>query len=146
MLTVGVLTGLGLWAVGIPAAASLGVLAGVLSFVPNLGPVLAALPGILLGLAEGPMTAVWAMAIYVGVQILEGNLITPMAERSAVSLPPGLIITAQLLLGLLAGPIGLLVATPLLAVVVLAVGELYVVPMETHDDDTAPVDEAVSAD
>jgi len=126
MLAVGVLTGVGLWLIDIPAAASLGLLAGVLSFVPNLGPILSALPGVLLGLADSPMTALWAALLYIGVQIIEGNLITPFAEQQAVSIPPAYLLAVQLLMGLLTGVLGLLVATPVCVVVVLTVRELYV--------------------
>jgi predicted PurR-regulated permease PerM len=84
--------------------------------------------------------------VYVGVQVLEGNLITPLAERSAVSLPAGLIISAQLLLGLLTGPVGLLVATPLLAAVVVVVRELDVVPLESAQLATSPGVDGESAE
>lgn len=131
MVAVGLLTGLGLWLLGIPAAASLGFVAGAFSFIPNLGPVLASLPGILLGLAESPMTAVWAALIYMGAQALEGNFITPYAEQQAVRLPPAFLLTVQLLMGLFTGILGLLVATPLVVVVVLTIRELYVGPMES---------------
>jgi predicted PurR-regulated permease PerM len=130
MFAIGVLTAIGLWIAGVPAWASLGLLAGVLSFIPNFGPILSALPGILLGLSQSPMTAVWAAVVYAGVQAVEGNVITPYAEQRAVALPAGFLLTVQLLLGLLAGILGMLVATPLCVVAVLAARELHVRRME----------------
>jgi predicted PurR-regulated permease PerM len=133
-----VLTGLGLWIVGVPAWASLGLLAGVLSFIPNFGPILSALPGILLGLSQSPMTAVWAAVVYIGVQLIEGNVITPYAEQRAVSLPAGFLLTVQLMLGLLAGVLGMLVATPLCVVAVIAIRDLHVARLERREDDRRP--------
>jgi predicted PurR-regulated permease PerM len=138
MVVIGVLTGFGLWLAGVPAFASLGLLAGVLSFIPNFGPVLSALPGILLGLGESPMTAVWALLVYVGVQVLEGNFITPFAEQRAVSLPAAFLLTVELTMGLLAGVLGLLVATPLCVVVVLVIRDLHVLRIEAQEDRDAP--------
>src|SRR5690606_26681495 len=89
MVLIGILTGFGLWLLDIPAAFALGFLAGALSFIPNLGPVLSALPGVLLGFMDGPMMAVWVILVYSGVQALEGFMITPFIEQYAVSLPAG---------------------------------------------------------
>lgn len=130
MAAVAVLTGLGLWALGVPAPASLGLIAGLLSFIPNLGPLLGSLFGITFAFAISPTTALWAALIYVGVQVLEGNFVTPLAERQAVNLPPAFLLCGQLLLGLLMGVLGLLVATPLLVVSVILVRRLYVDEIE----------------
>lgn len=126
MVAVGILTGVGLWLIDVPAPATLGLIAGLLSFIPNLGPILGAVPGVALAFVEGPMTALWAASVYAGVQVLEGNLITPLAERQAVDVPPAFLLCGQLLIGLLTGVLGLLVATPLIVVGVICVRRLYV--------------------
>jgi predicted PurR-regulated permease PerM len=116
MCAVGVLTGVGLWIAGIPLALTLGLFAGLLSFIPFLGPVLGAILPLLLGLTQGPATAGGVVIVFAVVQFLEGNLITPLIERHAVSMPPAVTIFAQVLMGTLGGAIGLLLASPVLVV------------------------------
>ena len=146
MVVVGVLTGLGLWLVGVPAPATLGLVAGLLSFIPNLGPILGAFPGLALAFVAGPSTVLWTLLVYAGVQVLEGNLITPLAERQAVDVPPAFLLCGQLLIGLLTGVLGLLVATPLIVVGVICVQRLYVDRIERVAVASAPVDaEALDA-
>lgn len=126
MTAVGVLTGLGLWLIGIPLAFILGLIAGLLAFIPNIGPVLSAVPGILLAFPEGTNTVLMVVGVYVAVQALESYVLTPLIQQEQVSLPPALIITAQLLLGVLFGILGLAMATPLAAVGMTLIAALYV--------------------
>lgn len=126
MIIIGGLTTLVLMLLGVPLAVSLGLLAGVFSFVPYVGPILAGIPGILVGLTQGVGMALAVFGVYVGVQIIEGNLLTPLIERRTVHLPPALAIGAQLVAGVLAGPLGLMLASPLTAVAMVAVQTLYV--------------------
>lgn len=126
MTAVGVLTGLGLWLIGIPLAFILGLIAGLLAFIPNIGPVLAAVPGVLLALPDGMNTVLMVVGVYVAVQALESYVLTPLIQQEKVSLPPALIITAQLLLGVLFGILGLAMATPLAAVGMTLITALYV--------------------
>lgn len=133
MLCVGLLAGLGLWLVGVPNAVILGLIAGLFEFVPVVGPFAAALPGVLFALAAGPTTALYAAAVYFAVQQLEGALITPMAQRWAVNLPPALGLLAVVVFGVLFGVPGLLFATPLTVVILVLVKQFYLDPMETAD-------------
>ncbi len=126
MTIVGLFTGLGLWLIGVPLPWVLGLIAGLLSFVPNIGPVVAAVPGLLLAAPEGMSMVVWALGVYVGVQLVESNVLTPMIERYAVQVPPALLIVVQMMMGVLFGVMGLLVATPLMVTVIVAVQELYI--------------------
>lgn len=124
MSLIGVVTGIGLWLIGVPAYLSLAVLAGLLVFIPYLGPLLAAVPILLVGLSEG---LVWEVALlYLLVQGLESNLITPVIDRQSVRLPPALLLSAQVGLGLLAGIMGLLLAAPLTVLGMIIVKRVYV--------------------
>lgn len=126
MAVIGALTTIGLWLLGVPLAVVLGVIAALLTFIPNLGPILAAVPALLLALAAEPTRALWVAALYVGVQVIEGNVTTPLIQQRTISLPPALILAAQLLLGGLYGLLGLALATPLVAAVLTLVQLLYV--------------------
>lgn len=126
MLVVGLLTSLGMWIVGMPAPLALGALAGLLSFVPNLGPILAAVPGLILAVPEGPWMILSAVGVYVGAQLIESNLITPLVDQYTVATPPAVLIVAQMIMGVLAGAWGVLIATPLLVVVLVLTQQLYV--------------------
>jgi predicted PurR-regulated permease PerM len=126
MLAIGILTGLGLWILGVPMALALGVLAGLLEFVPFIGPLAAAIPGVLLAFTVSPSTALYAALLYLAVQQLEGNLILPLIQKWAVSLPPLLTILAVAIFGLLFGFIGIIVATPLMIAIMVLTQKLYV--------------------
>jgi predicted PurR-regulated permease PerM len=126
MLVVGCLTTLGLWLLGIPLPVALGVIAALLTFIPNIGPVLSALPALLLAFVESPTMAAYVAILYLSIQIVESYLITPMIQQRTVSLPPALTLVAQVALGLLLGATGLVLATPLLVVVIVLVTKLYI--------------------
>lgn len=126
MAAVGVVTTLGLWALGIPLPVTLGLIAGLFGFVPNIGPILSAVPAVLLALTIDPMHAVYVVALYLAVNLADGYLLTPWVQKRAVSLPPALILSAQVLLGALAGLLGVVFATPLAACALVLVRELYV--------------------
>ena len=104
----------------------LGVLAGVFEFIPFLGPLLALGPALMLGLAMGTKTAAYVVVLYVVVQTLEGYVLTPLVQRKVVELQPVVTITAQVALSWAAGPVGLLVAVPLVAVATVVVEMLYI--------------------
>jgi predicted PurR-regulated permease PerM len=138
MAVVGVLTWLGLWLVGVPLAPILGLISALLAFVPNIGPIIAAVPAVLLGLSESPTTALMVVGVYLVVQTLESYAITPLIQQERVSLPPALILSTQLLMGLLFGVLGLALATPLAALGLTLVREAYVQRfLETEAGDDA---------
>jgi predicted PurR-regulated permease PerM len=126
MTFIGVVTGVGLALLGVPLAFILALLAALLSFIPNLGPILSAIPAILLGFVQGPQTALWVAALYAGVQVVESYVLDPIVDRKTVYLPPALTITSQLVMGVFAGLLGVTLATPLAAALVVLVTMLYV--------------------
>ena len=127
MVLVGLLTGVGLWLLGMPSAAVLGLLAGLLEFVPFAGPVLAAIPAVLLALAVSPDLAVWVLLLYVIVQQIEGNILQPLIQQYAVDLPGVVLLFALIAFGALFGIIGVILAAPLAVVCYVLVKRLYVV-------------------
>ena len=126
MLVIGILTWIGLSIIGVPLALTLGLIAGLLSFIPNFGPILSAIPALLLAFIESPVTALYVIGLYVAVQLIESNLVTPWIERQTVELPPALTILAQLILAVLIGGLGLVLATPVVAVGMVLVQMLYI--------------------
>jgi predicted PurR-regulated permease PerM len=126
MIAVGLVTGLATWAIGVPFALSLGLIAGLLEFVPFVGPVVAAIPGILLAFSASPETALYATLAYLAIQQIEGNVLMPVVQRWAVSLPPALGVLAVVVFGLLLGLPGVLLAVPLMVVAMILVEKLYI--------------------
>lgn len=126
MASVGTLIGIGLACLGVPLAGTLGLMAAILSFIPSLGPLLSVIPAIMIGLTLSPMMGVWVCLLYLGVQILEANVITPLVQKKAISLPPAFVLGSELLMGLLLGGAGLAFATPLAAVILVLVNMLYI--------------------
>jgi predicted PurR-regulated permease PerM len=126
MIVVGLVVGLGLWAIGVPSALTLGLLAGVLEFVPIVGPVIAAIPAILLALAQGPEVALWTLGLYLVVQQVEGNLLQPLIQQHAVRMPAAVLLFALLVAGILFGLTGVVLAAPLAVATLVMVKRLYV--------------------
>jgi predicted PurR-regulated permease PerM len=126
MTFIGVVTGIGLWLLDVPLAFVLGLLASLLSFIPNIGPILSAIPAILLAWVAGPEKALWVTGLYVGVQVVESFVLDPFIDRKTVYLPPAFTVFAQLVLALLGGLLGVALATPLAAAMVVLVAMLYV--------------------
>jgi len=129
MTVIGLMSGVGLWLLGMPMAVSLGVLAGVTGFVPFVGPFVFTAVAVVFAFAQGPMMALYVLLLSVFVQQLEGNLITPMIQRWAVALPPLISLMAVVVAGMLFGLMGVLVATPLAVVIMILVEKLY---LERH--------------
>ncbi len=142
MVAVGVLTGVALTIIGVPMAFALAVLAGLLEFVPIVGPIFAAIPALLLAFAHGPSTLVYTAGAYVVVQQIESNLITPLVQRWAVKLAPVVGLLSVLACGYIFGVIGIIFATPIAVVVVELVKHLYV---EDTLENNAPPAPSISA-
>ena len=126
MAIVGTITWIGLALLGVPFALPLALFAGLSEFVPYVGPIVAAIPAVLVGFAEGPQLALWVAGLYIAIQSIESYVLTPLIQHRAVFLPPALLLFSQVVLGVTAGPLGVIVATPLAAAGLVAVNKLYV--------------------
>jgi predicted PurR-regulated permease PerM len=110
----------------VKAALALGVLAGLLEFIPTIGPILSSLPAIAMGFLDSPEKALYVMIAYTGIQFLENHLLIPLLMKGGVDLPPALTIMSQALMALVFGFLGLMCAVPLLAATMVCVKMLYV--------------------
>ncbi len=126
MIMVGVLIGVGLALVGVPSALALGLIAGGTEFVPIIGPAIGAIPALLLASTGGTHTIAWTLAVFVVVQQIESNLIMPLVAGRAVAVPPAVGLFAVVAIGVLFGPLGLLLGYPLAIVTDVVVRKLYV--------------------
>lgn len=135
MGVIGAAFGVALAILGIPLAFPLGVLTGVLAFIPYVGAALSVLPAIAVAFAEGPDKALQVLLVYVVIQLAETYLLDPIVEARAVRLAPAMVLLAQVIAVVWFGPVAVLYATPLLVVVVVAVRMLY---LEDRLDDHAP--------
>lgn len=126
MLFVGTATALTLAVLGVPLAAAVGLLAGLMAFVPFFGAIAAGLLSVLLAFAQGPQTALYAAVAFLVIQQIEENVLMPFVQRWAVQLPPVLGLMAALVFGVLFGLPGVLFATPLMVVAMVLVQRLYI--------------------
>jgi predicted PurR-regulated permease PerM len=126
MTIVGVLVGLGAWLIGLPAPLVLGLVAGLMEFIPVIGPVLGAVPAVLLAITVDMNAVLWTLGLFFAVQQVESNVITPIVQRSMVEIPPALLLLAVVVVGLIFGPSGLLFAAPITVAAFVAVKKLYV--------------------
>ena len=141
MVAIGAVTTVALLLLGVKAAIALGILAGLLEFIPYLGPILSAVPAIAMALMDGPEKAVYVTLAYVAIQQLEGVVIQPLLMKEGLELPPVITILGQALLGLVFGFMGLLLAVPLLATAIVPIKMLYVRDV-VGDDVSVPGDDA----
>jgi predicted PurR-regulated permease PerM len=126
MTLVGLLTGLGLWLLDIPAAFALAAIAAAAEFVPIIGPIVAAVPAILMALSVSNTAAVYVAVLYLVIQQVESYILYPLIQREAVSLPPVVTLFAIVAFTIVLGPLGAVFATPLAVILMVLVRMLYV--------------------
>lgn len=125
MLAMGVLIAAGAALLGLPAPLALGLVAGVAEFVPIIGAIISAIPGLLLAGTVGSQTLLWTLIFYVAAHQFEGHVLIPLIQRRVVAVPPALTLFSVLAFGLLFGPLGVILATPLAVTVLVLVRRLY---------------------
>jgi predicted PurR-regulated permease PerM len=126
MITIGVVTTIVLLILHVKAAFALGLLSGLLEFIPTVGPIISALPAIAMGFLDSPEKALWVTIAYIGVQFMENHLLIPLLMKGGIDLPPALTILSQALMAILFGFLGLMCAVPILAASMVAIKMLYV--------------------
>ena len=134
MIAVGVLTALGLFLLGVPVPLALGAVAGLLTFIPYFGAVLAGIPAVLVALSVGPHLALLTVGVFLLVHLVEGYVMSPLIQRHMVEIPPALTVMSMTVSGTLFGPLGVILGTPLAAAGMVMVRELYVVDVLGDDD------------
>ena len=145
MVFEGVFTWIALELFGVPMAALLGILTGLLAFIPNLGALISGILMAIVGFSVGVETGIAAIVVYFVVQTFDGYVVIPMIARKTVDLPPALVLGAQLIMGLLFGIIGLLLADPLLAMLKVALVRRSEVNDAAQAADKAAADAAAKA-
>jgi predicted PurR-regulated permease PerM len=140
MTSMGVLIGLGLWAAGVPSAAALGLLAGLSEFIPYVGPIAAMVPALGLAATQGASAIPWVLAVFLGVRIVQSNLITPFVTNRVISIPPAVTLFVIIGIGYVFGLFGLFFSAALLVVIFTLVRSLYLrevlgepIPRAEHD-------------
>ncbi len=138
MTIIGLLFTVSMFVIGIPFALLLGIFAGLISFVPYLGPVISVIPPVLLALTGNPVDAVWVLLAYAVIQAIEGNLVQPIVMSRAISLHPAVLVFALLIMGTLFGFVGVFLAVPLVAVLHVLLRELWIERMDELGTDPDP--------
>lgn len=124
MILITILTIIGLAIVGVPLPVLLGIIAGVLTFIPFLGPIISSIPAILVAFTIRPSMVIWVIVIYLVAHLVD-NITTPVIQQRVTFLPPALLVSAQILLTMVGGPLGLLFAAPITLTVIIIIQVLY---------------------
>jgi len=126
MMIVGIVTWLGLTILGLQQAVALGVLAGLFSFVPNFGPIAALVPSLAVGFAQAPENIGWIIFIIYGTSFLQSQVIAPLVFKESLNLPPVLVLIGQIFAAIFFGFLGLMLAVPIIAILMILVQEVYI--------------------
>ncbi|MBE2270034.1 MAG: AI-2E family transporter [Anaerolinea sp.] len=146
---VAIATGIGMALLGIQQAAALGVLTGVLSFVPNFGPIIALVPSIAVGIVQAPNNVGWVIVVIYGISFVQSQIVTPILVAGSIRLPPVLVLLGQIIAGAFLGFLGLMLAVPITAVIMILVQEVYIKDVlgdQSVDESLVRADEALLPD
>lgn len=126
MVLIGALSTLAVWLIGLPSPLALGVIAGLAEFVPYLGPIVAAVPAILVASTQGMNAVLWTTIAYIVIHQLEGNLIAPLIQRQLIFIPPAVMLLAIVTVLFVFGGFAVIFAGPIAVIIFVAVNKLYV--------------------
>lgn len=126
MCLIGAITTGAVWLIGLASPLALGAIAGLAEFIPYLGPVLSAIPAILVAMTSGFCPALWTIIAYIIIHQIEGNLIVPMVQRRMVYVPPAVLLLSIVAVTEIFGMIGIIFAAPITVIAFVAVKKLYV--------------------
>jgi predicted PurR-regulated permease PerM len=146
MVVIGVIDAVGLSLLGVKAALALGLLAGLLEFIPLLGPILSAVPAIAMGFLDSPQKALFVALLCWGVQFLEGHILAPLLMKRGVDLPPVVTLIGLAVMALVFGFLGMVVAVPVLAAVMVTIKLLYVEDVVGDDVGATSPESPIPAD
>ncbi len=135
MVLIGVLAAVAMWIIGVPSSLALGLIAGIGEFIPYLGPILAAIPAILVAVTKSPEAALWTLFAYLLIHQIEGQVISPLIQRRMVFIPPAVMLLGIVAITYLFGLIAIVFAAPIAVVVFAAVNLIYV--RDTLGENTA---------
>lgn len=135
MAVTGVATGVGLYIIGVPSALTIGIIAATLSFIPFLGPLMAYILASLVSFAVSPWTVAIVALLFIGTQAFENYYLVPTIERRALHVPQALTIAMQILLGVIAGALGIILAAPLTVVIIVLLQMLYIEDVLEEESD-----------
>jgi predicted PurR-regulated permease PerM len=138
MVVVGASTAAVLALLGVPSALALGLIVGLLEFIPYVGPILGYVPLGLAALSQSFETFWWVLAAYVLIQQVEGNALAPLIQKRTVELPPVVALFSIVALGLLFGPLGIILSVPLTVVLLVLVNDLYLEDVLHNDEEAKP--------
>jgi predicted PurR-regulated permease PerM len=126
MVLIGVLSTLAVWIIGVPSPLALGLIAGIGEFIPYVGPLLAAIPALLVALTKSPEATLWTAVAYLIIHQIEGNIVAPLIQRSMVSIPPAVMLLGIVAITYLFGATAIIFAAPIVVVIFAGVSLLYV--------------------
>jgi predicted PurR-regulated permease PerM len=126
MVLIGAVTTIAVWLIGLPSPLALGVIAGLAEFVPYLGPIVAAVPAVLVATTQGSNFIFWTVIAYLLIHQLEGNLIAPMIQRQLIFIPPAVMLLAIVIILFVFGGVSVIFAGPIAVIIFVAIKKLYV--------------------
>ncbi len=126
MVVIGALSTFAVWIIGVPAPLALGLIAGVGEFITYLGPLLAAIPAVLVAVTKSPEAPLWTAVAYLLIHQIEGSLIAPLIQRRMVMIPPAVILLGIVSITYLFGSVAIVFAAPIVVVIFAAVNLIYV--------------------